>query len=121
MLSLWRFLAVLAALFLAAGVALAAYAAHMGEARLATASQFLMMQGGALLGGLAAIATGHAAVQFGRLALAAASLGTILFCGDLALRGFDRGRLFPMAAPAGGVLMIGGWLAFALAALFRKS
>jgi uncharacterized membrane protein YgdD (TMEM256/DUF423 family) len=43
-----------------------------------------------------------------------------VFCGDLVLRGLDQGKLFPMAAPAGGLAMIGGWAAFALAALFRK-
>ncbi len=118
--SLWRFLAIIAALFLSAGVALSAYAAHAGEARLVTSAQFLMMQGAALLAGLSAIATGHAAARLGRLSLLAVGAGTLLFCGDLALRGLDRGRLFPMAAPTGGFLMIGGWLAFAVAALFRK-
>ncbi len=119
--ALWRLLAVLAALFLAAGAALAAAGAHLGEARLATASQFLMLQGAAILAGLAAVATGHAARQLGRLALLAVAVGTIFFAGDLAARVYLGNRLFPMAAPAGGLLMIAGWCVFAAAALFKKS
>jgi uncharacterized membrane protein YgdD (TMEM256/DUF423 family) len=116
---LTRLLTAAAAVFLACGVALAAYAAHAGVPNLVTVSQFLMMQGAAVLGGLAA-ADRPGSRRLCALSLLAVSIGTAVFCGDLALRGLDYGRLFPMAAPAGGFAMIGGWAAFAAAALFRK-
>jgi uncharacterized membrane protein YgdD (TMEM256/DUF423 family) len=40
-----------------------------------------------------------------------------LFAGDLALRAYAGHRLFPMAAPTGGMVMIGGWALLAVAAL----
>ncbi len=44
-------------------------------------------------------------------------LGSLLFAGDIALRALAGQRLFPMAAPTGGSLLIAAWLAFAVAAL----
>ena len=43
--------------------------------------------------------------------------GAGLFAGDLALRAFAGHRLFPMAAPTGGTILIAAWLALAIAAL----
>src|SRR5262249_45521595 len=43
-------------------------------------------------------------------------LGSALFAGDIALRAFVY-RLFPMAAPTGGVVLILAWLALAVAAI----
>jgi uncharacterized membrane protein YgdD (TMEM256/DUF423 family) len=43
-------------------------------------------------------------------------LGVALFSGDIALRGFEVGSLFPMAAPVGGSLTILGWVLVAVAA-----
>jgi uncharacterized membrane protein YgdD (TMEM256/DUF423 family) len=40
-----------------------------------------------------------------------------LFSGDLALRAFAGHRLFPMAAPTGGIILIAAWLALAAAAV----
>ena len=42
------------------------------------------------------------------------ALGTLLFSGDLAKRGFAGAKLFPFAAPIGGSLMILSWAALAL-------
>ena len=39
-----------------------------------------------------------------------------LFAGDLALRAYAGHRLFPMAAPTGGIVMMAGWVLLALAA-----
>jgi uncharacterized membrane protein YgdD (TMEM256/DUF423 family) len=47
-------------------------------------------------------------------------LGTFLFSGDIALRAFSGHRLFPMAAPMGGSLMIVAWLSFALASVVHR-
>jgi uncharacterized membrane protein YgdD (TMEM256/DUF423 family) len=110
------------ALYAAAGVALMAVAAHLpiGDARIDTAALFLFVQGPGIVAASAARAGGltHAGVSL--WALNAVILGAALFSGDLGLKGARIGALFPMAAPAGGVLMIGGWAAFALAALFRR-
>jgi uncharacterized membrane protein YgdD (TMEM256/DUF423 family) len=51
------------------------------------------------------------------------ALGVTLFSGDLAMRTFTGERLFPMAAPAGGLLAMAGWLAVgasAVVTLFRR-
>jgi CheY-like chemotaxis protein len=44
----------------------------------------------------------------------------VLFCGDFALRALAGRALFPMAAPAGGILLIAGWLAAATAARWPR-
>jgi uncharacterized membrane protein YgdD (TMEM256/DUF423 family) len=44
-------------------------------------------------------------------------LGSALFAGDIALRAFVGHRLFPMAAPTGGGVLILAWLALAVAAI----
>jgi uncharacterized membrane protein YgdD (TMEM256/DUF423 family) len=41
----------------------------------------------------------------------------VLFSGDIAMRAFAAHRLFPMAAPSGGVILIGAWLALTVAAI----
>jgi uncharacterized membrane protein YgdD (TMEM256/DUF423 family) len=51
------------------------------------------------------------------LALAAWIVGAILFAGDIALRAFAGHRLFVMAAPTGGIILIIGWLALAAAVI----
>lgn len=113
-------LAALASLMGAAGVALAAAAAHgEGEGGLARiAAQFLIVHAAALLG-LAAMAP-HVLRASLRRTLLACSFGlggaAILFSADLAARSLAGGRLFPMAAPIGGTGMILFWLA--LAAIF---
>jgi uncharacterized membrane protein YgdD (TMEM256/DUF423 family) len=44
-------------------------------------------------------------------------VGSVLFAGDLSARAFVGHRLFPMAAPIGGTILIAAWLALAVAAL----
>lgn len=98
----------------AAGVALSAVAAHRGGAFLGNASAMLLTHAPALL----AIGLWQSASN--RLLSVAAALlaaGLILFCGDLAAREFLGDRLFPYAAPAGGMLLIGGWMVVAISAL----
>lgn len=99
----------------AAGVALSAAAAHNGGGNLATAAQFLLLHAPALLV-LGVVADG----QLMRSAGAVLLVGVLLFCGDLVMRHYSGNRLFPMAAPAGGALMILGWLAIAVSALTRS-
>lgn len=95
----------------AAGVALAAVAAHrVADPSLATAAQFLIVHGAAALA-LSALSSGSpSSVGF----LAAGSLmifAVALFSGDVTLRVFTGARLFPLAAPIGGSLLILAWLA----------
>ena len=40
-----------------------------------------------------------------------------VFSGDVALRTFAGHRLFPMAAPTGGIVLIAAWLGLAAAAV----
>ncbi len=54
------------------------------------------------------------------IVLAAASAHGALFAGDVAARAFIGARLFPMAAPAGGMILIASWLGVALAALTAR-
>ncbi|MCC3247264.1 DUF423 domain-containing protein [Methylocystis sp. WRRC1] len=108
-------IAMIAALQGAAGVSLAAAAAHVdANPLLATASQFLMIHAGAGLA-LAALARSEPPMQRW---LAAAGLalqaGVTLFSADLAARVYLGGKLFPFAAPMGGGLTIISWIALAI-------
>lgn len=96
----------------AAGVALSAAAAHAGGGNLGTAASFLLMHAPTFLA-IGLLGAGRI-LRIGGFVLL---LGLLLFVGDLVARHYAGGRLFPMAAPAGGVLMIVGWLAIAVSAL----
>ncbi|MQB21449.1 DUF423 domain-containing protein [Agrobacterium tumefaciens] len=102
----------------ASGVALAAAATHTGAT--------------VLLGNASAMCLGHAPVLLGlylgwdriKTALPTAlllGLGTALFAGDLVSKHFTGESLFPMAAPAGGLGMIFGWLALTASAFFPSA
>lgn len=97
------------------GVALSAVAAHAGGDYVATASSFLMAHAPTLLaigllGRGLVLATGGAVLV----------VGLLLFCGDLLMRYYLGDRLFPMAAPTGGTLMIIGWVVVALSAFATR-
>lgn len=100
----------------AAGVATAAGAAHAEASNLSASSAMFFAHAPAFL----ALALTRPAgspmrpVDFAGLVLL---IGVALFCGDLLARQYLGGRLFPFAAPAGGFLMIAGWLAVAATAL----
>jgi len=105
-----RILIILAAVMGADGVMLAAASAHQPDAtRLASASSMLLFHGLAVLAVVALVERGllHAgigiATGFGFVVAAA------LFAGDLTLRQYAGHSLFPMAAPAGGSLLIASW------------
>ncbi len=95
----------------AAGVALSAAAAHLGGAFTGTAASFLLAHAPALLA--AGLAGASRALRAGALVLL---LGLVLFSGDLLARDFLGSRLFAFAAPAGGTLLIAGWVAIAVSA-----
>jgi uncharacterized membrane protein YgdD (TMEM256/DUF423 family) len=109
-----RVIVAFAGLYGASGVGLAAWAAHRsGSERLMTAALFLILHAGPL----AAIGL---AVPRRSLLLAASvlALGAFLFSGDIALSLLAGLRPWPLAAPAGGMLLIAGWLWLAAAGLF---
>jgi uncharacterized membrane protein YgdD (TMEM256/DUF423 family) len=99
----------------AAGVALSAIAAHGGSPNTASAATFLVVHAPALL--IVGLTFFNAVMRWAAVILLA---GLALFAGDMASRDFLGDRLFAMAAPAGGLLMIVGWLGIALAALFPR-
>jgi uncharacterized membrane protein YgdD (TMEM256/DUF423 family) len=112
----------LAALMGAAGVALWAMAAHRaGGESLVTAAQFLLIHACAVLGLTACRKQALVHDRIASIASAMLILGTLLFSGDIAARVLVGGRLFPMAAPAGGSLLIAGWLVVAVAAVWRRA
>lgn len=111
-------LLILAGLMGASGVALAAAAAHAApRSGLDGAAYLLLFHATAVLG------AGSLAKQellwrpLGLVAMACFVAGGVLFAGDLSMRAFASHRLFPMAAPTGGTLLIVGWLVLAAAAI----
>lgn len=109
-------LALFAGLLGAAGVTLAAIAAHrVQEPALATAAQMLMVHAAAVMA-LASVASQSAQPRAWIIAATLLLIGATLFAGDIASRAFLGDRLFPMAAPTGGSTMILGWLTAAVAA-----
>ena len=114
----WSFiLAAFAALMGAAGVALAAAAAHgEGDGGLTrTAALFLILHAATLVGAAALVAQVERQSLRRALLVSAFGLGcaAALFSADLAARSLAGGRLFPMAAPIGGTGRILFWLALA--------
>ena len=110
-------IAAAAGLMGAAGVALAAVAAHrLPTPAMASAAQMLMVHAVAVLAISAWAVRSVNAAGWWRVAARVMLLGTALFAGDIALRGFEAGQLFPMAAPIGGSLTIFAWVLVAVAA-----
>jgi uncharacterized membrane protein YgdD (TMEM256/DUF423 family) len=88
---------------------------------LTTAAQFLLFHAPALLALVALIAAGGVNPMLGQIAGYVLVLGLILFCGDLSCRAFSGVALFPRAAPAGGILIIIGWVLVGASSLFSRS
>jgi len=93
----------------ACGVTLLALSAHAGTGSLLrTSAEMLLFHAPALLA--MGLLSQVRRVPFMPVAFLLMSAGLILFCGDLTRRGIDGSRLFPMAAPSGGVMIIVSWL-----------
>lgn len=96
---------------------LAAVAAHrVPTPAMATAAQMLMVHAVAVLAVAAWAVRSDNAGGWWRAAARMMLLGVALFAGDIALKGFEVGQLFPMAAPIGGSLTILAWVLVAVAA-----
>ena len=108
----------LAGLMGAAGIALAAASAHAAPgAGLDSAAYMLLFHAAALVGGAALMQQGVLWRPLAFIVLAAWVVGAGLFSGDIAMRAFAGHRLFPFAAPSGGMIMIAAWLALTVAAV----
>ena len=111
-------LLVLAGLMGAGGITLAAAGAHAAPgAGLDSAASMLLFHAAAVLGGAALVQQGALWRPLALAVLAAWVLGAALFSGDIALRAFAGHRLFAMAAPSGGIILIVGWIGLAVAAI----
>ncbi|WP_439923945.1 DUF423 domain-containing protein [Nitrobacter sp. JJSN] len=118
----FRIIVFAAGLMGAAGVILAAVAAHKaGGTLLPAASSMLLFHAPAAL--LATLLADRQIIR-PRLGLAAAGgfvAGATLFSTDLTVLQFLGHRLFPMAAPSGGTLMILSWFLLAIAAVWPRA
>jgi uncharacterized membrane protein YgdD (TMEM256/DUF423 family) len=111
-------LILLAGLMGAAGIGLAAASAHaVPGAGLDTAGNMLLFHAPAVIAVGLAAERGLASPPLALVAAAGLVLGAALFSGDLALRAFTGHRMFPIASPTGGLVLIASWLLLAVAAL----
>ena len=100
--------------FGALGVALWAWATHAGQTSATIAAQMLLIHAAALVALTALRITGLLAGRMSVVLISVLALGVALFSGDLAMRAMFGNRLFPMASPIGGSLMIMAWLGLAI-------
>jgi uncharacterized membrane protein YgdD (TMEM256/DUF423 family) len=102
----------------ASGVILAAAGAHAASsAGMESAAYMLLFHATAVLGGAVLTQQGTFWRPLMLVVLGAWVVGAALFSGDIALRVFAGHRLFAMAAPTGGTILIAAWLALAGAAI----
>jgi uncharacterized membrane protein YgdD (TMEM256/DUF423 family) len=112
-------LIVLAGLMGAGGVILAAAGAHASPgAGLDSAAYMLLFHAAAVLGGAALLQLGQLWWPLALVGLVGWVVGGALFSGDIALRAFAGHRLFAMAAPIGGTILIAAWVTLAAAAIY---
>jgi uncharacterized membrane protein YgdD (TMEM256/DUF423 family) len=117
-----KFFIAYAGLMGAAGVLLAAQAAHGSSGSgLDSAAHMLLVHALAVLAGSALLEQKRLCRPGALAALAAWTAGGTLFASDIATRAFVGQRLFPMAAPIGGTLLIAGWVALTGAALLAAN
>jgi uncharacterized membrane protein YgdD (TMEM256/DUF423 family) len=111
-------LIILACLMGASGVTLAAAAAHAAPgAGLDSAAYLLLFHAVAVLAAAGLATQAQLWRPLALVAMAGFVLGGALFAGDVSMRAFAGHRLFPMAAPTGGTLLIVSWLVLAGAAI----
>lgn len=109
----------------ASGILLAAAGAHAApNAGLQGAAYMLLLHAVAILGGASLTQQGLLWRPVMLAVLIAWAAGAALFSGDITLRAFSGHRLFPMAAPSGGILLTAAWIglvAAAICALVRRA
>lgn len=113
-----RILFALAALYGACGTMLLAAGSHSTGGLATTAGQMLLWHAPAILSASLARDTDYLHRAMASASILLLILGAALFALDLVVRAFlGWPRLFPMAAPVGGSLLILGWFVLALAAI----
>jgi uncharacterized membrane protein YgdD (TMEM256/DUF423 family) len=119
--AIFRILMGLAAIMGADGIVLAALWAHQDHAtQLQAASSMLLFHGVAVLAVVALTERGLVDAKIGIAAAFGFVVASALFAGDLTLRQFAGHRLFPLAAPTGGTLLIASWLTLLVAAAWPR-
>jgi len=102
----------------ALGIMLTAAAAHgKPGVGLDSAGYLLLIHAVAVLAGLVAVREGLVARPLGLVTICGFIVGSALFAADVAARAYLGSRLFPFAAPTGGMIMILSWLVLIAAAL----
>jgi uncharacterized membrane protein YgdD (TMEM256/DUF423 family) len=113
-----QILIALAGVMGAAGIMLTAAAAHSKPGvGLDSAGYLLLIHAVAVIAGCAALRFGLLLRPLGLIVLWGFVAGAALFAADVAARAYLGGRLFPFAAPTGGMIMILAWLVLIAAAL----
>jgi len=108
----------LAGLMGALGVVLTAASAHgKPGAGLDSAGYLLLLHAAAVIAAAAAARAGLLVRPIALATLCGFVLGAGLFAADVAARAYLGQRLFPMAAPTGGTILIVSWLLLTAAAL----
>ncbi len=82
-----------------------------------SAGYLLLIHAVAVLAGVVMVRQGIVLRPLGLITVCGFILGSALFAADVAARAYVGHRLFPFAAPAGGMVMIVSWLALIAAAL----
>jgi uncharacterized membrane protein YgdD (TMEM256/DUF423 family) len=114
-------LLIFACLMGASGIVLTAASAHGAAGTgLDSAGYLLLLHAATVIGGVALLHQTVLSRTTGLVALCGFVVGAALFAGDVASRAYLGSRLFPMAAPTGGMILIAGWLVLALAALLAR-
>ena len=113
-----QILIALAGVMGAAGIMLTAAGAHgKPGVGLDSAGYLLLIHAVAVIAGIVAARAGIILRPLGIIVICGFVLGAALFAADVAARAYLGGRLFPFAAPTGGVILIISWLALIAAAL----
>ncbi len=110
----------IACLFGALGVALWAWATHAGQPSAAIAAQMLLIHAAAIIGLTALRKSGFLHERIAMFLVSGLAFGVMLFAGDLAMRAIVGSRLFPMASPLGGILMMASWLGLGITPFLAK-
>lgn len=113
-----QILIALAGLMGAAGIMLTAAGAHSKPGvGLDSAGYLLLIHAVAVLAAIGPIRHGLLLRPLGVAVICGFIAGSSLFAADVAARAYLGGRLFPFAAPTGGMIMILAWLVLVAAAL----
>lgn len=110
----------IACVFGACGVGLWAWATHAGKPLATIAAQMLLIHAAAIIGLTAARKGGLLPGRAPNFLVSILAFGVLLFVGDLAMRAVGGQRLFAMASPIGGVMMIAAWLGLAVTLFLQR-